>query len=262
MSVGPTPSHSQRNPALFRSWSGLMVGETGCERREGRGPVLLEAGLVPVWDPMWNGVPIARTPIKISPMTHPDFRMHLRRQIEFLRRSVQIYDNGGQNEAIRIAVVLRVIFHDTGNSISLLTHLGIKRSVEMLTTIPNAYEEIPGTNRARVMLTPPISPENGFVPPLERAERRDLVAADAWWNQAVLWRGAPITRGDVVLSAANEDGGAHVRANPREKARQLLAGVGTYRPAGAEQEIPLDKVHYPLLRQFAYEVLESDLLSL
>src|SRR5215210_4761385 len=57
------------------------------------------------------------------------YQQELKKQLGFLRRSCQWYDNGEVDEAIRIAVPIRTIIHDTSRSTSLLTHLnatGIK----------------------------------------------------------------------------------------------------------------------------------------
>src|SRR5215204_5674232 len=54
------------------------------------------------------------------------YQQELKKQLGFLRRSCQWYDNGEVDEAIRIAVPIRTIIHDTGRSTSLLTHLNAK----------------------------------------------------------------------------------------------------------------------------------------
>ena len=53
----------------------------------------------------------------------PDFKAHLFRQLGFLWRSCQAYDEGHIDEAVRIATVIRVLIHDTQASTSLLKHL-------------------------------------------------------------------------------------------------------------------------------------------
>ena len=50
----------------------------------------------------------------------------LRQQLTFLRRSCDAYDAGVEDESIRIANAMRIIFHDKGRSTSLMTHLGLK----------------------------------------------------------------------------------------------------------------------------------------
>ncbi len=60
-----------------------------------------------------------------------DFKNQLRRQILFLQNSCRLYDEGHFEEAIRLAVALRVMLHDTDKSTSLLNHLAAK-SIFML----------------------------------------------------------------------------------------------------------------------------------
>ena len=52
-----------------------------------------------------------------------DFCQQLRKQLRYLDTSCREYDAGNRDEAIRIATSLRVIFHATRTSISLLKHL-------------------------------------------------------------------------------------------------------------------------------------------
>jgi hypothetical protein len=51
------------------------------------------------------------------------FQKELKKQLGFLERSCQMYDEGHIDEAIRIATILRTLINDTGRSISLLKHL-------------------------------------------------------------------------------------------------------------------------------------------
>jgi len=52
-----------------------------------------------------------------------DFKLRLREQLEFVSRSAEAFDEGHKQEAVRIATALRVIFHDTKYSTSLVKHL-------------------------------------------------------------------------------------------------------------------------------------------
>jgi hypothetical protein len=73
------------------------------------------------------------------------------------------------------------------------------------------------------------------------------------------------TRKDVVLSAANKDGGAHV-ANPDAKLKALQEGfwIRTVTHAdGTTRTEPLADNHFRMLRRFAEELLTSkELLTL
>ena len=55
--------------------------------------------------------------------TTQDFKKRLREQLGFLERSADAFDEGHREEALRIATALRVIFHNTPSSTSLLRHL-------------------------------------------------------------------------------------------------------------------------------------------
>lgn len=55
--------------------------------------------------------------------TEEELKSHLKEQIQFLLRSAKSYDEGFTSEAKRLAVVIRVLLHDTNRSTSLLTLL-------------------------------------------------------------------------------------------------------------------------------------------
>src|SRR4051812_4566282 len=46
-------------------------------------------------------------------------------QLCFLERSCAAFDAGGEDEALRLATILRIIFHNTKMSTSLVAHLGL-----------------------------------------------------------------------------------------------------------------------------------------
>ena len=52
-----------------------------------------------------------------------DFRAQLASQLEFIQSSCDLYDVGKVREGVRIATALRVLFHQTRKSTSVLTHL-------------------------------------------------------------------------------------------------------------------------------------------
>ena len=73
------------------------------------------------------------------------FVEQLKRQLHFLETSCREYDTGNVDEAIRAATALRVIFHNTSSSTSLLMHLGAT-GISLLSTCgrrpsnpPNGY---------------------------------------------------------------------------------------------------------------------------
>lgn len=53
-----------------------------------------------------------------------ELKAHLKEQISFLVSSCELFDEGKRDEAKRITTHLRILFHDTGMSKSLLKQLG------------------------------------------------------------------------------------------------------------------------------------------
>ena len=89
--------------------------------------------------------------------------------------------------------------------------------------------------------------------------RRDLIPAEEWWSEAIMCVTEKLTRSDIVLAAANQDGGAYVDAVPGKKTMEIIEGVGTFTSISQSRVTRrlLDNHHFPLLRQFAHEVLSS-----
>jgi hypothetical protein len=76
-----------------------------------------------LWVYEGNDAPESEFRIEQSEQEKMDFREQLSKQIEFLTTSCKAYDAGSKNEGVRIATVLRVLFHNKGISTSLLAHL-------------------------------------------------------------------------------------------------------------------------------------------
>jgi hypothetical protein len=196
--------------------------------------------------------------------THdPEYlKEHLRRQLRFLKNSALLFDHGEQEEAIRAATSLRVLFHDTNNSESLLTLLGAKDTVRILSTVPvdgpGRPQALPGYEMVGTFMwdgLTRLSLPGGPVPKLDDVPHRALLSADKWWTQWVYTTGGhDLTRRDLVLGAANKDGGAHVdRLKAGYKAiTEMWYGLG---PDGRSFPLP---IHLVGLRQLAHEVLRSD----
>jgi hypothetical protein len=190
------------------------------------------------------------------------FQEHLRRQLQFIAASCEEFDAGRLEEAVRIAQALRVIFHQTGKSTSLLKHLGAT-TINLLTT----QEEIGPEQEHRVglsdfrcqLINGEIKTEYGPTLSLEHARP---VPVSKWWNQVVVVLDARtrITRQSLTLDAANYDGGAHV-ANKLPTRYGALADVEqsalTFTVNGAAHQVPALEAKYVVLRQIGFEVLNS-----
>ena len=109
-----------------------------------------------------------------------DFIEQLRRHIKFLERSCAAFDAGHAEEALRIAVTLRVLFHDTTKSTSLLTHLGLKSSALVLSSLKPGYEENKKDGTFRVTIPVMFNSLGVRKAPLSRARRHDFITASEW----------------------------------------------------------------------------------
>ena len=97
----------------------------------------------------------------------------------------------------------------------------------------------------------------GLKPPLANTKRREFLPVDRWWEECVYCWEMPLTRRDIILAGANQDGGAHVDAKPNMKTKSLLKSMGSVKPHPDAEEVPLNNQHFHFIRQFAYEVLSS-----
>jgi|GEM_PF-1209999 len=189
-----------------------------------------------------------------------DFRQHLVRQLGFLRASAAAYDAGYRDEAYRMAVVLRVLIHQTRKSTSLLRHLGAE-SVPLLSTTEPASPRAVFYDGLSLIAVQGGSSNVTIGPALERAHTRRFVAAQEWWTEEIYVLNATrLSRKNIVLSAANQDGGAHVDAQLDVQYSEFKEGIwsGPQDPS-ATYAIPEPQLVF--LRQMAYEILKSPSLG-
>ena len=195
-----------------------------------------------------------------------DFRQHLKRQLGFLERSCASYDAGHKDEAIRIATIIRVLVHNTKASTSLLKHLNATTINLLSTTTEPSPQTVSFVGLGMMRVGGGKSeyfPQLGDGPPINQP-----VPMSKWWDQVVMvLNGQRISRRDIVLAAANKDGGAHVdsKLSAEYEALAKYGAVGTfvYQTQGQRVEAPIQDAHLVSLRQLGYELLHSpELLKL
>lgn len=191
-------------------------------------------------------------------MSSQDLVEQLRRQIVFLKNSTSLYDEGCKEEALRIAVAMRVLFHDTKYSISLFQQLGNKDAIQIVTTaksvpVESVYEIDFGELMGGVTIG-----ESWEYDPIQ--EGALTISGADWWNEPVFIRnGRLISRKQIVLAAANKDGGAHV-GEPDDDLRAGQEGfwISTrVQHDGRTVSGPMVNNHFRMLRRFAEELLKS-----
>jgi hypothetical protein len=198
-------------------------------------------------------------------MTRQELVQHLKRQITFISNSAAAFDQGCAEEAIRIAVVIRVLCHDTSKSTSLFKLMGEKDTLQLVTTAgtlppsvaahPLPYGELLRGQRFGKTISYDPVPANA-----------PTLACPDWWAQTIfISADEPYSRRDVVLASAHMDGGAHV-AEPDSDLKALREGFWvkvTKDSNGGEIREPMGDTHFRMLRRFADELLNSpELLKL
>ena len=89
---------------------------------------------------------------------------------------------------------------------------------------------------------------------------RNHLNVDEWWTQAVWWLGGiSITRKDLILTAVDKDGGAHVDVDTSAWYRKLSedgwGGLQLFNPSAAAR-----KTHFGMIRAIGQELLVSEAL--
>jgi hypothetical protein len=188
-----------------------------------------------------------------SPLSAVDLRAQLKRQLDFISRSCDSFDRGYADEGIRIAVALRILLHDTGRSTSLLTLLGAK-VVPLLSTVSEIFARAVFADSTGFLKIDSHG-KSSLVPKLDQARLNYFVPRNVWWNQLVYVRGEiRIRRRDIILTAADKDGGAHV--DPVLTREELRSGGWSAIDADG-QETRIEQQQFIFLRQAGYEILNS-----
>lgn len=198
--------------------------------------------------------------LKHSAVTLTD---HLRRQLEYLRRHCELYDAGHLDEAVHLAVVIRVLIHDTNNNKSLLRQMRVKEPVKLVTSF-GLSEILPGDFQPISVLPLLVSSaEGGTFAPFPLPVPPILMAVNDWWEEIVWKQKSTLTRQEIILGTANKEGGAHVQAAAPEIIQELRQGLRQVRSLkinGVEVGTP-ENYHFILIRQFAHELLNSESLT-
>jgi hypothetical protein len=143
--------------------------------------------------------------------THPELVDKLRAQIGFLRRSAGLYDQGIEEEAVRLATTIRVLVHRSDGGESLLAQLSLLNVQLPDSSGYDPRNVAPGGAFLTVIIQRGVGAH--FEPwlgthPTQLIGRR----VEEWWaSPAVrLNTGAILDRSKLVLMIADKEGGAHV----------------------------------------------------
>ena len=190
---------------------------------------------------------------------------HLKDQIAFMQESATSYDNGFEGEAKRLAVVIRVLVHDTTKSHALLTLLGRKGKMLFYDSASKYNPKSPATSNCLTMMkfsmgeAKYIAPLDDLSPARDKNRRRSF---NNWWKRLTIYKdnkNNTFTRSHLVLAVANKEGGAHVA--PRLD--QCYADLSRFNSLGWKQFAHGEEKDFnntpilPSIRQIAHEVLKT-----
>jgi hypothetical protein len=197
-----------------------------------------------------------------------DFKTQLRDQLEFIHSSCARYDAGHKREAVRIATHIRILLHDTRSSTSLLTHLGAKQRITLSSSVEGAPHPQAVFSVTMLRTTIRGGGETTYAAQLDPKYLLPM-AVDGWWNQIVYVLGqVRCSRKNLVLGAADKDGGAHVDAALAPDYDTVATtgerGFWHFSPTNDLDNMqPVKDVHLVYLRQMGFEIMNSsELLAL
>jgi len=198
-----------------------------------------------------------------------DIPAEIRKQLNFIISSCRLYDDGRYEEAIRIAVAARVLFHNTNHSTAIIGGHHPAKNLKLLST--TAFKPGPAWQNSHFLgflgLFPSIG---GFKPLLDQSARKENIAWQHWWSRepimALNKTQESITRETLILACANKDGGAHVDQNKPGEYERLETGlgieiIGRFQGKNHDERIKLRYANLAALRQIGYESLSSEALT-
>lgn len=199
--------------------------------------------------------------------SHPrdrDLEADLSEQLQFLASSGRAFDQGDLPEWKRIALVIRVLVHDTSMSHSLLAQLGIKDSLAWADSAPVIDNDPHIVGRSPGLTSMGLGADGiafsaRHMDAIERSNTTRYVSFGEWWERPVILdsNDAEFSRKELVLALVNKDGGAHLdRLN--EKTHALVhgnsAGFVRIDTAGGTAE-PIPTPIYASVKTVAEELL-------
>lgn len=195
------------------------------------------------------------------PQQWEELEAHLAEQLQFLEASCALYDNGDVKEAKRLASTIRLLVHHKGSNKALLAQLGRLESTRFF---DSAIPEAPGNELSYSGLLVMAMTDTGtqWLPMLDDHQMGPggWSQFSKWWEKVVFVDQAKrrLSRSDVVLTLANQDGGSHV--DPAlDAAYSSLSrnnSLGWMNVRGSETK-PMDGPQLASVRQIAHEVLKS-----
>ncbi len=185
----------------------------------------------------------------------------LKQQMRFLKTSCDIFDQGNTEEAIRLSTTIRILAHDTKNSRSLLHQINKKKMKFYDTSSQYSPTNLlPHQGLCFIRMGPlgaDVVARLSAPPPDRSIEKIDF---NQWWEGIVISDSHRnvFCRKDLVLSAADKDGGAHIDPQIDEKYFNLAsASTFGWIYINANKKCFFNNPILQSIRQIAYEIEKS-----
>jgi hypothetical protein len=211
----------------------------------------------------------------------PELEQELKDHLAFLKTSLDLFEES-EREAKRLSVSLRVLFHQTAQSHSLVHQMGADDSLrfpecaaprnafaywQLSSVTAEVSQAALGAMPYQGLVAKELTSEQGrvklrFVPlymhPQFDVDDHRKVDFATWWDAIVCdYNGNEFSRKDLVLATANKFGGAHVDPNPSSKHVSLknrsFLNLETTGTIVESDTIPL----YAAVAQIAHEALQA-----
>jgi len=190
------------------------------------------------------------------PQSQSDLERHLEEQLQALEILTDQYDQGADILAKQMAGILRLLFHQTKNSHSLLGQLD-KLGIQFFDTAcppePNQITSYSGLVMWAV--------GGKYFPLLDsNPQFHKQVDFQTWWNSTVLIDGQKneFSRSRLILLVADKDGGAHVDPTLPADYAELSRSNSLGRLYGdGVNWFPVEHPELASVRQIAHEVLKT-----
>ena len=182
-----------------------------------------------------------------------DYQKRLEEQIWLLHIMIKNYDSWEKIVAINIATILRTLLHDSKNSVSLFSLLGLKkRKFFDLSHDPIGWE------LTYSLLTYCFLWETSAMslPNLDSCWEWKLLNFDLWWNNVVIQDiyCNMFSRKDLILNLTNKDWGTHIAQEIPGKYYALTRNNSIWFIIGW---YPAVDIHCISIRHIAHEVLKT-----
>jgi hypothetical protein len=188
---------------------------------------------------------------------------HLDEQLRFVESSAEAYDRGFIGEAKRLATTIRVLIHDTKNSRSLLSQLNKKINPFLDTAFnknPNsiisygglvALAKIHGDDKPEYM---------ALLDEIPPSFRNKWVNFETWWMEPIFinQKKEEISRSKLILTACDQDGGAHIDPKLDVIYDSLILGsfMG-WESHSSKGKALISGAESAAIRQIAHEILRT-----